>query len=338
MSTRHKVRILLLSGLFLTTLAGCFFPMKTEPMTVSVYRDGAVERTLPVTLYYDLDRIRDRKGGEPAGLVVYSVGYSACTPSAQSLGETLADRGYVVAVPHHNDLLAVCLCVPEFSGANAGPKNGPPLFNTGQDLSGPKGEKAFTEDELEEFFHYRNADLAATVEELTSPVDYPFGSLEDKPVFLVGYSLGGWNALNVAGAGSLYPELKCDVTAVICQNTFVGELDEERVQQVECPIFYLAGSEDALYPHIRRLYDWRPANSRMVEIVGADHYIFAADLCSSPVLAAMYPGTCGESSIDAAKRANGLTVDFIAALTATNKVPRIDELESYSSDLFTIIR
>lgn len=338
MSTLHSVESFVVSISLLTMMPGCFFPMDRDPMAVPVYRDGNVERTLSVTLYYDLDQIRKQKGGKPAGLVVYSVGYSACTPSAKSLGEMLAERGFVVAVPHHNDLLAVCVCVPDFSGAGDGPENGPPAFDTGQEFSGPNGEKAFSEDQFEEFFYYRNADVAATLEQLTGSGGYAFGSLEGRPVFLVGYSLGGWNALNVAGAGSLFPELQRDVTAVICQNTFVGELTEDRLQNVACPVFYLAGTEDALYPNIRQLYDWRPSNSRMVEIVGADHYIFAADLCSSPILSAMYPGTCGEDTIASARKANELTVDFIAAIAATNRVPRIENLDSYSPDLFAVVR
>jgi predicted dienelactone hydrolase len=338
MTAPREISILILSSLVLTALTGCFFPADRDPLSVPVYRDGEIERIVPVTLYYNLDRIQGRKDEQPAGLVVYSVGYSACTPSAQSLANMLAERGYVVAVPHHNDLLAVCLCVPEFSGTDGGLENGPPSFASGQALRGPGAEKLFSEDQLEEFFYYRYADLAATIDQLVSRDAYPFGSLSNRPIFLVGYSLGGWNALNVAGAGSMYPELQRDVTAVICQNTFVGELTEERLQNVACPVFYLAGTDDALYPNIRRLYDWRPENSRMVEILGADHYLFAADLCSSPVLAAMYPGTCGEAKIATARKANELTVDFITALTTTNRVPRIENLASYSPDQFAIVR
>lgn len=338
MTAPREISIPILSSLVLTALSGCFFPADRDPLSVPVYRDGEIVRTLPVTLYYDVDKIQGGKDGQPAGLVVYSVGYSACTPSAQSLANMLAERGYVVAVPHHNDLLAVCLCVPDFSGADEATGNGPPSFASGQAHGGPYGEKLFSEEQLEEFFYYRYADLAATVDELVGTDEYPFGSLSNRPVFLVGYSLGGWNALNVAGAGSLYPELQRDVSAVICQNTFVGELSEERLQNVACPVFYLAGTEDALYPNIRRLYDWRPDNSRMVEILGADHYIFAADLCSSPVLSAMYPGTCDDAKIATAGKANELTVDFITALTTTNRVPRIENLASYSPDLFAIVR
>ena len=339
MSTQHKVLSLTLSSLFLVMVPGCFFPMDRDPISIPVYRGAALERTLPATLYYDLDQIRTQNGGRPAGLVVYSVGYSACTPSAQSLANMLAERGYVVAIPHHNDLIASCVCVPGILGGKEGPEDGERRFNSAlQEFSGTNGEKAFSEEQLEEFFYYRTVDLFATVEHLTHTDSYEFGSLMDKPVFLVGYSLGGWNALNVAGAGSLFPELQCDVTAVICQNTFVGELTEERLQQVSCPVLYLASTEDALCPDIRRLYDWRPSNARMVEIVGADHYIFATDLCSSPILSALYPGTCGESTKDIAKRANALTVEFIAVLNATNEVPMIEDLECYSPDIFSIVR
>jgi len=340
MSTLHKILILPLSSLFLATMPGCFFPMDRDPIAIPVYRGAALERTLPATLFYDLDQIRSQNGGRPAGLVVYSVGYSACMPSARSLANMLAERGYVVAIPHHNDLIASCLCVPGISGGQEGPEDGERRFNSAlREFSGTNGEKAFfSAEQLEEFFYYRTVDLFATVEHLTKTDYYEFGSLMDRPVFLVGYSLGGWNALNVAGAGSLFPELQCDVTAVICQNTFVGELTEERLQQVSCPVLYLASTEDALYPDIRRLYDWRPTNARMVEIVGADHYIFAADLCSSPILSAMYPGTCGESTIGTAKKVNELTVEFIAALAGTNETPMIEDLECYSPDVFIIVR
>lgn len=327
MSTLHRIRYCVILISVLPMLSGCFFALKREPTTVPVYLNGTVERTLPVTLYYDLAQIRKQKGGQPAGLIVYSVGYSACTPSAASIANMFSERGYVVAVPHHNDLLTVCLCIPEFTGANDGVESGPPSFDGSNALSNSVHEKAFSADQLEEFFYYRSADIASTIDAFTLSDDNEFGSLKNKPIILVGYSLGGWSALNVAGAGSLYPELQRDVSAVVCQNTFVGELSEARLQAVSCPVFYLAGTEDSLYPYIRRLYDWRPRNSRMVEIVGADHYIFAADLCSSPVLSAMYPGTCGESTIDTAKRAGELTVDFVATLTETHEVPRIEELE-----------
>jgi len=319
-------------------MPGCFFPTDLDPMAVAVYRDGAVERTVSVTLYYDLEQIQSQKGGQPAGLVVYSVGYSACTPSAASLANMLAEKGYVVAVPHHNDLIAMCLCVPNFSSTAKGQENAPPVFSTDREIFDSNAEKAFSEEQLEEFFYYRKADIFATLEELTRADGHEFGSLVDRPVFLVGYSLGGWNALTIAGAGSLFPELHREVTAVICQNTYVGELTEQHLQQVSCPVFYLAGTEDALYPDIRRLYDWRPANARMVEIVGADHYVFAADLCSSPILSSMYPDTCGESMIDAAKRANELTAEFIYVLTATKRVPRIESLKSYSPDFFNVVQ
>jgi predicted dienelactone hydrolase len=338
MSTLRSIRCLVLSGVVLTTLSGCFFPSEGKAIAIPVFRDGAVERTLPVSLFYDLEQIRSQNDGQPAGLVVYSLGYSACTPSAHSLANMLAQRGYVFAVPNHNDIVAVCLCLPDTSGAVVVPDNGQLVDNPAlQEFYNRDREKGVSEDQLEEFFYYRDADIFATVEHLTNTETYAFGSLKDKPVILVGYSIGGWNVLNVAGAGNLFPELHCNVTAIICQNTFVGELTEDRIQQISCPVFYLAGTSDILCPEIRNLFEWRPADSRMVEIVGADHYIFAVDLCSSPVLSALHPGSCEQCTLDAAQRVNELTVEFISALAATKEVPEIEELESYSPELFTVV-
>jgi len=319
-------------------MPGCFFPEEGVPIQISVYRDGAAERPLSVSLYYDMEKIRSQNGGEPAGLVVYSLGFSACTPSAQSFGRMLAERGYVVAIPGHTDFYAVCVCVPDNTGASGGADSGQLVNNPAlSQFSSLSREKAISEDQLEEIFYYRNADLHATIENMTTSENYEFGSLKGKPVFLAGYSLGGWNALNVAGAAKLFPELQCNVTAVICQNAFVGKLTEDQIRRISCPVLYLAGTEDSLHPRIRLLYDWRPDNSRMVEIVGADHYLFASDLCSSPILSAVHPGSCDEDTIEIARRVNELTVDFICHITATNKVPKIENLDSYSSDIFTVL-
>lgn len=341
MSTIYYRSVLLLAPAALALLGGCVFPVKGDTVEILVDRYVSDSRTLKVTLIYDEEIIDSIYGGEAEGLVVYSLGYSACVSSAQSFAGLLAQRGYVVAIPDHNDIIKVCQSIPEGLEQDGAAVEGTGLLpddGTAAFYAGIIGQNKILEDEFERFFCYRNVDLIATIGYLTQHEHNDYGSLQDKPVFLVGYSLGGWNALNIAGAAALYPELRCEVTAVICENAFVGELSEERMCCVTCPVFYLVGTEDVLLTEVRQLYDWRPSNSRMVEIKGADHYVFALDLCGSPILSAWQSGSCTESALMTASKTNELIVEFISAMTATAEIPMLEDLSSLDPDVFTVVK
>lgn len=247
--------------------------------------------------------------------------------------------GYVFAVPDHNDAVKLCQSIPEDSDPEELKRLADAL---GADLgflsqfSGLDGEKQVSEEQLEAVFAYRNADLVYTVQDLTGSDMYPFGSLAGKPVYLVGYSLGGWNVLNVAGASANGPDASCEISAAICLNSFVGDLCEERIRRIRCPVLHVVGADDVLCPEVHQLFDWRPANARLVEITGADHYLFAVDLCSSPVLSAWQPNSCADCNVTKATKANELVVDFVVTLTERGVLPRVEELSSYDPALFKV--
>lgn len=322
-------------------LPGCFFASGGTAVNIPVDLPGAAYRTLSVTLVYDLNQIQQQPDERAAGLVVYSLGYTACVPSVHSFATMLASRGFVVAIPDHGDIYKVCLSVSETLEAEDLQVMDAARQADGELLAyfaSLDREKDVTEEQLEDLFYYRNADLHATIEHMTHSDTYPFGSLRDRPVFLVGYSLGGWNALNVAGAGTRFPELHSDVTAVVCQNTFVGAFTAPCIQQVPCPVFYLAGTEDGLCPYVRNLFEWRPENACLVEINGADHYLFAVDLCTSPIIAAWQPDSCTEEALNRADAVNALMVEFIEVMASTGNLPEIESLESFDPDLFNAFR
>ena len=324
----------------LCPVSGCFVPMNGDTVEITAEDGPDDERALSVVLTYDLDRIWSQDDGRARGLVVYSLGYTACTPSVSEFATLLASLGYVFAVPDHDDIYKICRAVSDSPSQENGKVSVGGEVVDAEALaaySSLEEEKLFSFEQLENYFHYRNIDLSETIEHLTSNDTYEFGSLADKPVFLVGYSLGGWNALMVAGASRLYPDLTQDVTAVICEAPYFGDLREECMKQVSCPVLYLVGTEDDFLPNVYQLSSWCPGSSCLVEIEGANHYLFAADLCRSPVLSTLFLGSCTEESAVAGDKVNALMAEFILKMTVTPELPALEGLETYDPELFNVV-
>ena len=118
----------------------------------------------------------------------------------------------------------------------------------------------------------------------------------------------------------------------------MGEMDRARLQKVSCPILYLAGTEDDFMPGAHQLFEWRPENSCLVEINGADHFLFAVDLCSSPVLAGSQPTSCTEWAFATADKTNALIAEFIEAMADRTDLPDLESLRGFDPKFFVSVQ
>ena len=338
MTKSFRRATMLLTAFSLPFLGGCVFPQNGDTVEISVKGERNTERSLPIVLMYDLDAIHRQPDGEAAGLVVYSLGYTSCTSAVDSFGKLLAARGYVLAIPNHDDIIKVCQVVPDFPTLDELETLVSTEVLTEADVemfSGMDGEKAIPPEQVDPLFEYRKQDLVATISYLTNGAIRNFGPLDDKPIFLVGYSLGGWSALNVAGASEAYWELKHDIRAVVCLAPYVGEITEKRMRKVTSPVLYLAGTNDDFLAGTWELYGWRPENSRMVEINSGDHFLFAVDLCTSVVLAQSQPTSCTDQAAVIAGKTHAVVVEFIAAMTEDDRMPDVELFRSFDPKFFS---
>jgi dienelactone hydrolase len=307
---------------------------------VPVTRADGDERVLPVVLVYDMEAIARHHGGRPAGLVIYSLGYTSCTSAVDSLGAQLAARGYVLAIPRHDDIFQVCQVIEDIPGTGTGGGDGVADLPEPADLAayaGLDGEKMVPPEQVDNLFEYRRQDVHETLRHLRGEARYEFGSLQSVPLYLVGYSLGGWTVLSVAGAAEGYGSYRNEIRAVICQAPYVGELRSTDLQKVNSPILYMTGTEDDFLPGTRDLYTWRRERSSMVEILGADHFLFAVDLCASPLLAGSQPTSCTEDAYGTANRVNALVVEFIAKMGRTTALPDVGSFQSFDPKFFRVL-
>jgi predicted dienelactone hydrolase len=189
-----------------------------------------------------------------APLIVFSHGYLGCPSQSTFLTAALADAGYLVVAPRHQD--ASCgLAIPPFPQA-------------------PFWEPAAWSDQT---YRDRRDDIVAVLDALHRDPTFA-GRIDWSKIGLLGHSLGGYSVLGVAGA---WPSWRISgVKAVVALSPFCAPFfnDEHGLADVSAPVQYQGGVLDiGITPVVGQpggCYDQTPHPAEFINYKDAGHLAF----------------------------------------------------------------
>ncbi|PZO87029.1 MAG: hypothetical protein DI626_04940 [Micavibrio aeruginosavorus] len=197
-------------------------------------------------------------------LLVFSHGFGGCAKQSAFLMSYLADNGYIVIAPDHED--AQC----------AG--KGSALSRLSQMRGGriQSPEKPFRNPELwnDKIEADRKDDLLFAVSSMLDDRQYK-NYVDMDRVGLIGHSLGGYTALGIAGAWPSWKDGR--FKAVVALSPYLTPyLRTHGIEKVSVPVMYQGGTKDSLItPDLKRAggaYARSGAPKYFIELEGADHF------------------------------------------------------------------
>jgi predicted dienelactone hydrolase len=197
-------------------------------------------------------------------VVVFSHGYGGCNTQSEFLMEALAQAGYLVLAPNHKD--AKCAAVRE----------GGKQWKTAI-LSGPRPEQPFRREDLWNSSTYKDraADIRAVLDGALSGRALPSVRTDPQKVGVAGHSLGGYTALELAGAWPSWKDVR--IRAVLALSPFAAPyVKRGDLGHMNVPVMYQGGTRDQqISPVVRQaggVYDRSSSPKYYVEFEGAGHF------------------------------------------------------------------
>jgi predicted dienelactone hydrolase len=189
----------------------------------------------------------------PWPLLVFSHGFDGCNTQITFLMEALAKGGYAVFAPNHRDSSCAAMMWPTRPEA-------------------PFGEVSEWSDAT---FRDRRNDIKRLLDGLASDPHYRSAPFDWQHVGLVGYSLGGYTVLGVAGAWGSWKDGR--VKAVLALAPYTAPfVEQDTLGGLAAPVMYQGGTRDTgATPYVMKAggaYDRSPAPKYFVEFEGAGHY------------------------------------------------------------------
>jgi predicted dienelactone hydrolase len=192
-------------------------------------------------------------------LVIFSHGFGACGKQAAFLMEHMADNGYIVAAPNHEDAR---WCRDE---------NKEDFSKTDK---WPEKPFRFPEQWSEKTEQDRGDDIIFVLEDMLKNRKYR-DYIDQERVGLIGHSLGGYTALGLSGAWESWKDAR--FKAVVALSPFVQPfLIKQTLPNVSVPVMYQGGTRDApVTPIIKKslgAYETTNAPKYFVELENANHF------------------------------------------------------------------
>jgi len=195
---------------------------------------------------------RPAKSNGRVPLVIFSHGFHGISTQSTFLTAALAENGYLVVAPNHQDSLSKGL------GMNWRPEAG----------FGQPGQWT------DKTYHDRADDIRALVKALHD--EEPWSTMIDWSRFaLAGHSLGGYTVLGLAGG---WPSWKLpEVKAVLALSPYANPfLPQHRLSAIGIPVMYQGGTRDiGITPFVKHrggAYDLTPSPAYFVEFEKAGHF------------------------------------------------------------------
>jgi len=192
------------------------------------------------------------RGARP--LLIFSHGFGGCAGQSRFLTAALAQHGYFVVAPNHQD--ARC------GGANRGGASRRP----DEPFRSPDAWTDKTYDD-------RRDDVRAIVKALADSAPLR-GRIDLSRIALAGHSLGGYTVMGLAGA---WPSWTMPgVRAVLALSPFADPyLTHQTLGGIKVPIMYQSGTRDfGINPSLKRasgVFDETPAPKFYIDFQGAGH-------------------------------------------------------------------
>lgn len=193
-------------------------------------------------------------GSGPAPLVIFSHGFHGSSRQSVFLMKALAEHGYIVIAPNHQDAY-------RFGVPNAA-------------LSPPAASFANIRLWSDATYRDRGDDIRTLIATLKS--DAGWSKLIDwSHVALMGHSLGGYTVLGLAGAWKTWKI--AGIRAVVALSPFCTPfIPGKSLAGIECPVMYQGGTLDiGITPSVKRpsgAFDKTPPPAWFVEFARAGHF------------------------------------------------------------------
>lgn len=234
---------------------------------------------------------KPKSNAGPAPLVVFSHGFHGINTQSDYIMRALADAGYIVMAPNHDDAFTKSLRPPEVKFSLASKWNASTYRKRGDDI----------------------ARLLAAVN-----ADPHWNRQIDKTrIALMGHSLGGYTVLALAGG---WPQWKLhSVKAVVALSPYCSPfLAHKTLTNISVPVMYQGGTKDwGITPFLlgkHGAYTNTPSPAVLVELQDANHFTWSG-LNDDPVKAQLIDYYCvaflnkyvkGDASARPEKRLQGV--------------------------------
>lgn len=190
----------------------------------------------------------------PWPVVIFSHGFHGCNTQSTFLTKALAAAGYAVFAPNHRD--AACRDLRAW-------------------LSRPEMGFGDPKDWSEATYSDRVQDIEKLLDALHGDPRFSGPPFDWNHVALVGHSLGGYTALDAAGAWGKGGDAR--VKAVLALSPYASPfIKHETLHALGAPVMYQGGTRDVgITPFLIRsggAYDQTPAPKYFVEFDGAGHF------------------------------------------------------------------
>jgi predicted dienelactone hydrolase len=191
-------------------------------------------------------------GSAPAPLVVFSHGFRGCNTQSTFLTQALADAGYLVVAPNHQD--AIC--------------GGSGFAQAEEDLKNPS---AWTEATYKD----RADDVRKLLDALRT--DQKWNAVVDwSQVALAGHSLGGYTVLGLSGAWSSWKLSSPSIKATLALSPYCQPFPANgHLGAIGIPVMYQGGTRDlGITPAVKKpggCFSETSSPAYFVEFTGAGH-------------------------------------------------------------------
>jgi predicted dienelactone hydrolase len=187
--------------------------------------------------------------------VLFSHGFGGCNTQSTFLMEALAEAGYLVLAPNHDD--AHCGSARN-RGAGWNPEE--PFQRAG--------------DWTEATYRVRATDLKSVLDAVLREKTFQGVPVDSSRIGLAGHSLGGYTVMGLAGAWPSWKDGR--IKAVLALSPYCTPyLQRGNLSHMNVPVMYQGGTLDlGITPFVRRTngaYDLSTAPKYYVEFQGAGH-------------------------------------------------------------------
>jgi len=206
-------------------------------------------------------------GCQPFPLLIFSHGYHGCALQSLYITEYLAQHGYVVVAPDHQD-------------ASCNSKN-PLLSFLNLDL------KQFRTPELwtNQTYSDRRDDIRGTLDEILrlshTTSSFLNQKINSQAIGMLGHSLGGYIGLGLAGAWPSWKDPR--VKALVALSPYAQPyLIHKEISNINIPVLLEGGTLDkTITPYFNQIYPLLQEPKEMVIIQDAGHLAWSNTLCRS---------------------------------------------------------
>jgi predicted dienelactone hydrolase len=196
-------------------------------------------------------------------VILFSHGFTGCGTQSVFLTEGLAEAGYFVLAPNHQD-----------AGCGTGLGHEGALFAK---LATTPSEEPFRKPEAwsEATYRDRGADLEAILDAILKERSFHGVPIDSSRIGLAGHSLGGYTALALAGAWPSWKDRR--VKAVLGLSPYCAPfIMKGDLGHLNVPVMYQGGTLDiGITPSVRRpggAYDLTSTPKYYLELAGAGHF------------------------------------------------------------------